>query len=116
MRSWLWLFLVLLCCGLGLATEPLSAPVATLGPATAFPTSLGWNDTAEEDESPWSSRSPDGWYFQQLLTPRIPRSPRDPHAASSVFSPGQAGELRRSLPEFRQHDASFSSAFSPLRC
>jgi hypothetical protein len=116
MRSWLWLVLVLLCCVLGLVTEPLTAQVATLGPATAFPTSLGWNDTADEDESPWSSRSPDGWAFQQLLTPRIPRSPRDPLAASSLFSPLQAGALRRPLPEFSPHAASLSSAFSPLRC
>ena len=116
MRSWLWLFLVLLCCGLGLATEPLSAPVATLGPATAFPTSLLWNQTADEAESPRSLRFPDGWSFQPLLAPRLPRSSRTPHAASSVFSPAQASELRRSLPEFRQHDAALNSAFSPLRC
>jgi hypothetical protein len=93
MRSGLWLVLALLCCLLGLATEPLSAPVATLGPATAFTTSLSWNDTTDEAESPWSLRSPDGWSLKQLLAPRLPRSPRDPH-----------------------HDASFSSAFSPLRC
>jgi hypothetical protein len=116
MRSGLWLVLVLLCCVWGLATEPLSAPVATLGPATVSPTTLLWNDTADEAESPRSPRSPDGWAFQQLLAPRIPRSLRDPHAASSLFSPVHAGELRRSLPELRQHEASLNRAFSPLRC
>src|SRR4051794_19781833 len=116
MRSWLWLVLVLLCCVLGLATEPLSAPVATLGPAAAFPTSLAWNDTADEDTSPWSLPFPGGWSFKQLLVPWIPGFPRDPYAASSLFSPAHAGELRRTLPEFRQHDASHGSTFSPLRC
>src|SRR5437762_13740692 len=116
MRSWLRLVLVLLCCVLGLATEPLSAPVATLGPATAFPTSLGWNDTADEDESPWSSRSPDGWAFQQLLTPRIPRSPRDPLAASSLFSPVQAGALRLPLPEISPPAPCLTTAFPSRVC
>src|SRR3954469_12226819 len=106
MRSGLWSALVLLLCVLGNATEPLYAPVATVGPTTDFRTSLFGNDIAEEDELPGSILFPNCWSFKQLLTPRLPRSWHDPKADSSLFSPLHAAGLLNTPPEFRRQDGS----------
>jgi hypothetical protein len=116
MRAWFWTVLVLGLCVLGLAAAPLDAPVTALDPATASPTSLFWDDPADEAKSPWAIRSPARWSFTHLVAPRLPRSPRALHADSALFAAMQAGERRHARPEFRQHDASLSSTFSPLRC